>query len=459
MQLTKFLFFIVCISFVLAIFCSVENPDIYYYMGSIRLLLDGKVPFVDFHIGYTPLSFYMAYLPASFFGTGNTAALAIETFMNFLNAGLVYYLLRKNVQNKVLCFFFTAFYLSSVFFLDGMCYMLEPYVTFWGLLSLIALYKNKLWTIFVAGICSFMSFWSKQYGLGYVILGIFYLLLYHRISWQSLFGRMFVFLVGLFGAAFCMIELLLMQGVSLASMFMFSGDTYEKLGLIGMLEGYGFLIIAVPFFPVMVYLIVKNFKSFCEDNFMVVCLCGVFGFMLTTYVRSYVHYIQLPLPFVMLLGAMLLDKYCIGKNDERLMKWFKISAIVPLSIMFYFDYNFIFHNERIAVNETANEIASIIPKGTEKVYVSSKLLCIGNINRYGAPMLEKWGMSNGFMEEGEALREVIMDADSYVMDPAKLDYLRQNESDLLKHIEEGRIRTKIACRDKRFIAIVYSKKK
>ena len=117
MRLVKLLFLAACLSFGLAIFCSAENPDIYYYMGCVRLLMEGKVPFVDFHIGYTPLSFYMACLPARLFGTGNTAALSFETSMSFINAGLIYYLLRKNVRDKALCLFSTAFYLISLFFL------------------------------------------------------------------------------------------------------------------------------------------------------------------------------------------------------------------------------------------------------------------------------------------------------------------------------------------------------
>ena len=121
MRLTKLLFLAAGLSFALAIFCSAENPDIYYYMGCVRLLLEGKVPLVDFHIGYTPLSFYMACVPAYFFGTGITAALVLETFMSLCNACLLYYLLRKNVRDKGLCLFSTAFYLTSLFFIDGMC--------------------------------------------------------------------------------------------------------------------------------------------------------------------------------------------------------------------------------------------------------------------------------------------------------------------------------------------------
>ena len=461
MRSAKLLFLAALASFVLAAFCSVENPDIYYYMGCVRLLLDGKIPFLDFNIAYTPLSFYMASLPASIFGTGNTAALAYNFFLAFVNAGLLYYLLRKNVQDKALCLFSTAYYLISIFFLDGTCYMLEPYVMFWGLLSLIVQRRDNLPAMFVAGICSFMAFWSKQYGLGFIALNIAFLLLqWARRTEQGAWAkasRMFALLTGFTIAACCMIGLLLMHGATpLSSLHAFSGETYQKLGLIGLLEGYGFLIIAFPFFPVTVWLIAKNFSHFRKETFMVVCLCGIFGFMLSTYVRSYMHYIQLAMPFAILLSAMLLDKYCQQAADCRLVRWYKFTVIVPLAIMLYFDCNFIFHSERRAVNRTASEVARIIPKGTDKVYVSTMLLCIGNINRYGAPMIEKWGMSNGFMEEGEPLREIIMDASCFVIDPAKLEYLRQEEPELLRHIEVGRIQTRIECSDKRFETIVFS---
>ena len=454
--MTKLLFFAAGLSFILAIFCSAENPDIYYYMGCVRLLLEGKVPFVDFSISYTPLSFYMAYLPARLFGTGNIAALSLETFMSFINAGLIYYLLRQNVQSKVLCLFSTAFYLISLFFIDGMCYMLEPFIMFWGLLSLIAVQRNSLWAALTAGICSFMAFWTKQYGLGFFVLNILWIVLSYGSNWVALTKRLFVLMVGFAATACCMIGSLLVQGATLSNMLAFSGATYEKLGLCGMFEGFGYLLLVAPFLPISIFLIIKHFKSFRKEVFLVVCLCGILGFMLATYVRPYLHYIQLPLPFTILLTTILLDRYCTQTNNDQLIKWFKVSVIVPLSIMIVIDYNFIVHNERKDVNGVAEEVANIIPKGAKKVYVSSRLLCVGHINRYGTPMLEKYGMSNGFMEEGKPLQEIIMDAECYVIDPKKLEYLKREEPELLQHIQKGRKQTRIECRDNRFVTIVFS---
>ena len=456
MRLVKLLFLAACLSFGLAIFCSAENPDIYYYMGCVRLLMEGKVPFVDFHIGYTPLSFYMACLPARLFGTGNTAALSFETFMSFINAGLIYYLLRKNVQDKALCLFSTAFYLISLFFLDGMCYVLEPFIMFWGLLSLIAVQKDRLWAVLIAGVCSFMAFWSKQYGLGFLVLNMLFLFLSYRRDWLALAGRLTVLIAGFAVTACLMIGMLLKQGATLSNMMKFSGASYEKFGFWGMLEGTGYLLLVAPLLPVAVFLIAKHFKSLREEKFLIVCVCGILGFMLATYVRPYLHYIQLPLPFAILMISILVDRYGIQADNQRLVKWFKASVIVPICIMVVIDYYFIFHNERKAVNEVAAQVASIIPTGTDHVYVSTRLLCIGNVNRYGAPMLHKYGMSNGFIEEGEPLREIIMDAGCYVIDTAKLEFLRTEEPELLQHIEKGRKKTRIDCRDKRFVTIVFS---
>ncbi|MBR5395227.1 MAG: hypothetical protein IK144_09130 [Bacteroidaceae bacterium] len=456
MRLVKLLFLVCCLSFALAIFCSAENPDVYYYMGCVRLLLEGKVPFVDFHIGYTPLSFYMACLPGYIFGTGNTAVLAFETFMSFINAGLIYYLLQRNVQDKVLCLFSTAFYLASLFFLDGMCYVLEPFIMFWGLLSLIAVQRKSLWGVLAAGICSFLAFWTKQYGLGFLVLNMLWIVLSFRSDWLALAKHMFVLLAGFALTACCMVGSLLLQGVTLSNMAKFSGSSYEKFGMMGIVEGSGYLLLVAPFLPVAVFLIVKHFKSLLKDTFLIVCTCGILGFMLATYVRPYLHYIQLPLPFALLLITILVDRYGRQAENERLVKWFKVSVIVPLCIMAVIDYYFIFHNERKVVNEVAAEVARLIPEGTKKVYVSTRLLCVGNINRYGAPMLERYGMSNGFMEEGEPLREIIMDADCYVIDPAKLEYIKREEPELFRHIQEGRKQVRIDCRDKRFVTIVFS---
>lgn len=456
MQFAKFLMFTAFLSFVLAIFCSAENPDIYYYMGCVQLLLEGKVPFVDFHTHYTPLSFYMAYLPAYLFGTESTASLAFETFMSFINAGLIYYLLRRNVQDKALCLFAIAFYLTSLFFIDGMCYMLEPFVMFWGLLSLIAMQRKSLWAVLAAGIFSFLAFWTKQYGLGFLVLNMLWIVLSFRSDWLALAKHMFVLLAGFALTACCMVGSLLMQGATLIDMMTLSGDTYEKFGLLALLEGFGYLLLVAPFLPIAVFLIIKHFKNLQRETFLIVCACGVLCFMLATYVRPYLHYIQLPLPFALILITILVDRYGRQAGNERLVKWFKVSVIVPLCIMAVIDYRFIFHNERKAVNEVATEVAKIIPKGTNKVYVSTRLLCIAHVNRYGAPMLRKHGMKNGFMEEGEPLREIIMDADCYVIDPAKLEYIKREEPELFRHIQEGRKQVRIDCRDKRFVTIVFS---
>ncbi|MBR6142280.1 MAG: hypothetical protein IKQ37_11070 [Bacteroidaceae bacterium] len=459
MRLAKLLLLIAVLSFVLSIFCSAENPDIYYYMGCVQLLLEGKVPFVDFHTHYTPMSFYMACLPAYFFGTGNTAALSFVTFLNFVNAGLVYCLLRREVKDKTLCLFAVVLYLMSLFVMNGVCYMLEPFIMFWGLLSLIAVQRESLWSVLAAGAFSFFAFWTKQYGLGFFVLNILYLLLARREGDKaspSRAGLAVSFFIGFAVAGCCMVGALLMQGATLSGMVGFSGQAYERFGFLSLLQGYGYLLRVVLFLPVGIYLFIKHFKSLRDDKLLIVCLCGILGFMLTTYVRPYPHYLQLSLPFAVLLIAIMVDRYGIQLGNERLVKWFKASIIVPLVLVMIGDYNFIFYNERQAVDDVAAEVAKIIPEGTDKVYVSTKLLCVAHVNRYGAPMLWKHGMSNGFVEEGEPLREVIMDAGSYVIDTVKLEYLRREEPELMRHIEEGRHATRIDCRDKRFVSIVYN---
>lgn len=450
------MFLFACLVYYLALTRSAENPDLYYYMGSIRMLLEGRHPFVDFHIGYTPLSFYMMCLPVKMFGSTIAVAIACNTVMHLVNAFLVYMLLYQSVSNKSLCIFVSLHYMISNFFLDGMSFMLEPFVTFWGLLSLMAIKREKVIWTFVAGVLCFCAFWSKQYGLGYMFLCGLYIIC-NSGSLKNFFKHTIPFVIAFFLTGAFFIWLIIRQNVEISAMFNLSGSEYEKNGFLGLLAGYGTIIGIAPSICLAVYLFVRHTKIYKCDKMLPIYLCGILGFMLSTYVRIYMHYLQLASPFVLMSVAIIFYNYTLKTLDYRYLKCFVYSLVVPVIMSGVMATQLIIRNERADVYQVSEKISKYIPKNSSKVYITSRLLCIGINNYYEPPMLKKYGFSNGFAEKGDAQREIINDASCFIFNTNKLCEMKIEEPLLYKYVTTNFHKRNIPCRDKRFSCILFTR--
>ena len=56
------------VTYIISVFKSSIHVDSAYYINTTKLLIQGKQPFRDFALGYTPLTFYLNYYPFKLYG-------------------------------------------------------------------------------------------------------------------------------------------------------------------------------------------------------------------------------------------------------------------------------------------------------------------------------------------------------------------------------------------------------
>lgn len=382
------------------------NVDASYYLGVTRVILEGKTPLNDFPLGYTPLSFYMMTPVVSIFGTSFTAAMIVVLCITLINALIVYAIALQHCKNRLFSGYAAALTLLLLTSLDGCHYILEPFVLLYGLSSIYFLGRKKLRYTFVAGMMCFCSFWSKQYGLGFLMLGLVYILSDNGFIRISL-NRIGLLLLGFFVGLAIFLLIFIVTGVDLSLLASLSGGTYERDGIAGLLGAWKTIFIYLPFLILPIVLMFLHPKQSLHIPLLITSFCGICGFLLQCYVRFYAHYMLLSIPFCVLIfiGAYSLQTKEMIKKIFILL--FAASSFIPL----YFSARMIrgLHTEdmRQAQTEIADTIDDYIPDGSSNVYASIDLLPVTLINNYNPPLLEKHGFSNGFVREPEEVLEML----------------------------------------------------
>ena len=128
----------------LSLYGGAINPDANYYIGVSRFLMEGKVPFSDFQLGYTPLSFYIMCIPFSIFGNSFTTALAVLYLFHIVNAFWVYKICCQYSASQWLSAFTAILSLMLCLTCDGSSYVLEPFVLFFGLPAIYLLKSENI---------------------------------------------------------------------------------------------------------------------------------------------------------------------------------------------------------------------------------------------------------------------------------------------------------------------------
>lgn len=400
------------VSFCIALYKCTPNADAYYYVGVSRLILEGQVPFVDFSLGYTPLSFYMMSLPTWLCNAYFPVMLTCIFALHLVNALLIVKLIKKYTSDRFMLVLAAAYYLVACFILEGKIYVLEPFVTFWGLLCLMNIEKGGYRRIFYAGIFAFSSMYCKQYGFGYVGLAVVYLLLVNKTKKTAISQS--AILLGGVAIALCAAGLFFVCNGWHSERIVnkVSGSGYAMYGITSLLKSYVSLVAAVPALVIAAYAYLKDFRLLKYKALIHISLLGIFGFMLASYVRPYWHYIQLALPMAILFVILVSLHSKMIKESTVCKKLLVCSIIIPTLLAVAVDVRMFIKDYKTEANFNSGQLLTVIPEGTKNVYVDAELLGVAYLNNYMPPLLKKYGMSNGFVED-EMKRSDLISAAKY----------------------------------------------
>lgn len=385
------------------------NEDAAFYIGVSQLMSDGKVPFVDFLPGYTPLSFYLMCVPLGIFGDSYVCAIITLYLIQFVNALLVYQIVVAHTQQTRWAWLAALLFLLYSLFLDGRYYVLEPFVLLFGLLSVKLLIRDSRWHLFLAGFFCFCSFWSKQYGLGFIFLALLYEIAHFRFS-KTAAKNTFLILSGFVVCAVLFLLLALLQGADLTRMLILSGADYEKNGFAGLVTACVFLLKIMPVLLLAFLTVIFFFKKSVKDGFLMMSLAGIIGFMLQFYVRYYYHYFLLALPFMIFLvflSVKLLSKVALQKVYVSIIA---LSTMLPLYFVATENKNVCSQRLRIQQENISEQLSELIPKGEKDILVSQEVLYAALLNRYTPPLIQKYGLSNGFVTAPDEMLDMCQHA-------------------------------------------------
>ena len=412
------------------------NADASYYLGITRVLLEGKTPLNDFPLGYTPLSFYMMMPLESIFGTSFKAAMIVVFCITLLNALIVYAIAMQHCKNRVLSAFASGLTLLLLTCLDGCRYTLEPFVLLYGLSSIYFLGKTKLRNTFVAGVMCFCAFWSKQYGLGFFILGIVYILSDNGFSRLS-FKRIGILLFGFASGLAIFLLIFIFTDVDLSLLSSLSGGTYERDGIAGLLGAWKTTFIILPFLAFPLILMLVHPKQSLHIPLLIASFCGICGFLLQCYVRFYAHYMLLAMPFCVLLFVGVYSLLSKKRLNQMALFLLAASSFIPLYFSVQMISGLLEEDKRQAQIEIADTIDDFIPDGSSNVYASLDLLPTTLINNYNPPLLKKHGFSNGFVRKPEEVLEMLQVSDYCIISDRNLQKKEKYTSEVTNYLKEN----------------------
>lgn len=383
------------------------NADASYYIGVTRLLIEGKTPFVDFALSYSPLSFYLMCIPLSIFGSTYTCAITMLYLIHIINAFLVFMILRKETHSNKKAWLGAILFLLFSFLFEGCMYVLEPFVVFFGLIAFLFLRNESFIGLFFVGFFCACSFLCKQYGLGFIILALIYVLVKNNYTKRSV-NKILIVLLGFLFSFAIFITCMVVQGIEISQLFSLSGADYERNGLRGLLAACYYLFRKLS--PLYISLIISlvYYKKVLKNCFWFVCVIGIVGFMLPCYVRFYKHYLLLALPFMVFLII-----YSIQFIKRDLYKRVFVLWIILLSLLPLYSMHNIYQgwcSYRKNQDLLSKQIANYIPEGETNVFLSLNVLYLSLTNSYYPPLICKYGMSNGFVAKQYEVLDLLKNA-------------------------------------------------
>lgn len=422
------------ISYLLCLkYCS-TNFDHSFYIGSARLILEGKYPFVDFNPGYPPLEYWLMTIPLSLFPDNVYTHLIVIYLVTFFNTFMVYLLSMKISCHRLLSMFCAVYFLVLTLCFDGMFFLLEPFVLLFGLPSLLFVQRNTPKCLFAAGFLAFCAAWTKQYGIGFIVLNVLYISM-SQVTLKERVRSITWLLIGFSVSVILQLGIIILCGGDLSDIQRLSGGSYAKWGIDSLKDGYKKILWRIPTLMPCILFLIYGIKKQLLNPWSWVCLAGIFGFMLQCYVRNYDHYITLALPFAVLVIPIVWTEVNSKLLKGCLLLILLISSLMKSLTIIRTDINMVKGNGRNIDIYYANEVADVVPVGSDNVFLSMWALPTSTYNKYTPSLLKEHGMTNGFTTNSETIKEYLQTSTYCIIDTRDLSNKRLFSDENLSIIE------------------------
>ena len=296
------------------------GPDSGFYLKTAYDLANGLEFYNNFNNSYTPLAMYINSLPFYVFSNVSLELMFSFFLLIYLILSILFYKISSLINvNKKVNVFGTFLFISMLFLLEGVHILLEPYVLLFQFLAIYFLlkYKYSCINLFLVGLFTFLSFYSKQYGL-FIVPGVIFLLYVNSDSLNVFFRRTaylffgiiipvcflityFCFYKGLNMSEFLfqMIGIPALNGDQLITNigYTFKGLTSRLIGVFRIFPFVFLLILLIPF--------IKRKLLSRNIVFVIILFISSLGVLLFAY---YPHYFQLIIPYLILVIISVIKK-------------------------------------------------------------------------------------------------------------------------------------------------------
>lgn len=364
---------IVAVPIVMSLCRGEIHCDSSYFICSAQLVAHGKIPYVDFVFGYSPLWLYIVAALKLLFRIPDGCYvfyLSLHYLFVIGSAFLLYKILMEWKINKNKALIGVGLYFIMSYWLQGNLVLLEMPSVFFGLWStLLVLRAKKTPMYLLAGLLCACSFLCKQYGLGFLFLDLYLIVFMKHGSWREsmLFvvgNSVLIILCFIYWKDSFIPVIFSGYGTKSAVERGLDASFVTKSKTIAKRLGY-FAVWVCPATIVSLFSIPTAYRQRHLLR-MIYCYCGIIGFALQFYFAGDLHYYLYMVPF----GILLMMEW-LSIEDKNWLQWLKQAVIVWTFVLsLYKTYKcrtykwYIQMNVRQYQYDIADEFRSIIPPNT-----------------------------------------------------------------------------------------------
>lgn len=410
------------------------GPDTAYYIGTVQQMARGHRLYAEIYNGYTPVFFYAQYI-VQLFSSRIESHIALNYIMHFCTSIFVGLCTYKSSKSTICSLSSALLFLLLVYHLEGTYVGLEPFVVFWGMLSIWIIYAKErtIGYMWMAGICASLSFLSKQYGL--VFCGVDVVMLW-LMSPQKDRIKYILHFIGAFAVPIVLfiIWLLVIHVPTQRIIALFTGGGYGHIESnsywLGWLElkKIWMLFVAIPVVGVL------NLWFKMSNKLWLCCLVGILLASIQFYFQPYKHYAIIMAPFV----VWMLFSVDVSKMD-RLKKILYVSALCvicsyPTYKTTQFMYKYTKYLQRTNPRESQKNDDMTLTEVISEEDANSKIVYVHPVGmayvyrHFTPPLLAKYGFSFGF-DPIEVTLEKMYNADYIVIGEKDLSKLKDESMD------------------------------